>query len=206
MRRNFGAAVAAVTAMAVSACVAEAQVATWYWTVSDTGNGDGLVEPGESALLTLWVGFNPRQDQAGGGFAWAGPYDVVGNDTWAWGTVEQRLNLLDGHGGYDNGTLDDDNSIRAIQHAQLPDLFQQGLMNSDNPIKLFFVRWTPSAYAKYAVELDNGGPDASIYTDVWGTNIPYSGAGGSVTFHIVPAPASAAAFGVCALAALRRRR
>jgi len=192
--------------LALATAAASAQIATWYWTVSDTGNGDGLIEPGESAILTLWVSFEPRQDQFGGGFAWAGPYGIIGNSAWANGTVDDRANLLDGHGFFDDGSLDGANNILAVEHFQLPEFFQQGFMIRDNPIDLFFIRWTPTAYTLQTVTLDNAGPNANIYTDEWGTNIPYSGAGGSVTFHVVPAPASAAAFGLCALGALRRRR
>lgn len=33
--------------------MAGAQTMTFSWSVSDTGNGDGLIEPGEHALLLL---------------------------------------------------------------------------------------------------------------------------------------------------------
>ncbi len=191
--------------LAATTAAASAQVATWYWTVSDTGNGDGVIQPGESALLLLSASFDPPQPNDGG-FAGTDPYSILGAGGWASGVVDERVNLLDGHGIHDAGDLDTDNNILGIAHYQLPEFFQQGLMNKDNPIALFSIRWTPHDYAPRTVTLDNGGPDAYIYTDYWGNYLLYSGAGGSVTFHVVPAPASAAAFGLGALAALRRRR
>jgi len=95
---------APILILAATTAAAHAQVATWYWTVSDTGDGDGLIEPGESALLTLWMGFDPRQDQYGGGVAWAGPYNILGDAAWESGAVEARENRL-GLFGDDDGTL-----------------------------------------------------------------------------------------------------
>lgn len=50
----------ALIAVAGMAAVASAQTMTISWTVSDTGNGDGIIEPGESALLTMSADMNPR--------------------------------------------------------------------------------------------------------------------------------------------------
>lgn len=203
MWRNL--ATASMTIVAISSCSAAAQVATWYWTVSDTGNGDGLIQFGESAVLTLWAGFDPRQDQTGGGFAGTDRYDIEGSSAWGHGDVDERANLLDFAGHFDAGELDEANNIRGIEHYQLPKTYGVPF-NSDNPIALFFILWTPHVYASQTVTLDNDAPDAFIYIDDWGNNLLYSGTGGSVTFHVVPAPASAAAFGLCAIAASRRRR
>jgi hypothetical protein len=107
----------AVVVLALGASFARADVATWFWTVSDTENGDGLIEPGESALLTLSVGFDPGAT----GFATAGPYTISGNTEWGRGTVEHRANLLDHEGLFGNGSLDDaTNTISGISHLQFP--------------------------------------------------------------------------------------
>ncbi len=194
---------APIVILAATAAVASAQVATWYWTVSDTGNGNGLIEPGESAVLTLWLAFEPRQDQLGGGFAQAGFYDILGNSAWAEGHVEERTQLLPY--STSDGVLDEENNILGLDHFQFPWVFD-GYFRSENPIDMFIIRWAPVTYAHRTVSLDNGAPVANIYTDAFGATILYSGTGGSVTFHVVPAPASAAAFVLCALAASRRRR
>jgi len=114
-------AVMAAAMIAAPACDAIAQVATWYWIVTDTGNGDGLIEPGESALLTLWVAFEPRQDQLGGGLAQAGFYDILGNSAWAQGHVEETIQRLPY--STSDGKLDDANNILGIDHFQFPGVF-----------------------------------------------------------------------------------
>jgi len=109
-------------------------------------------------------------------------------------------------GGFFNGLLDDANNILDVSHFQMQAWFGAPF-RSDNPIDLFHIRWTPATYAPRTATLDNGGPDAYIYTDYWGNYLLYSDAGGSVTFHVVPAPGSAAALlAAAALSVSRRRR
>ena len=197
-----------------SAPAASAQVATWFWTVSDTGNGDGIIEPDESALLTLWMAFDPPNH----GFSLAGPYDIVGDDAWMDGVIrdaDRTKRWPDG--GFDNllffdvganlgfGDLQADNSITGIEHFQLSE-FMGPNYNRDNPIALFFLEWTPGSYDPRAVTIDNGGPDAYIYTDHMGENILYRGTGGSVTFQVVPSPAAGPLLALAALGVCRRRR
>ncbi len=195
---------ATLAVLVIPASAVSAQVATWSWTVSDTGNGDGVIEPGESALLTVWMSFEPRQDQFGGGYAQVGPYSILGNDAWAAGTLDEFVT-----GSQFSGFVPfvgEANNIHNVDHFQYPRWFGYGNYNSKNPVDLFFIRWTPREYTPRTVTLDNGGPDAYIYTDEWGDRLLHSGADGFVEFSVVPAPASAAAFGVCALGASGRRR
>ncbi|MCW5776514.1 MAG: hypothetical protein KIS87_08760 [Phycisphaeraceae bacterium] len=193
-------AVGAIAALC-TAC-AHGQVATWYWTVSDTGNGDGIIEPGESALLTLWMAFEPRQDQPGGGLAQAGPYDIAGSDTWSNGVVESWERRLGDFS--DPVAFDSDNTFLGVDHFQHPRGWGYGVFVKANPIDLFFIQWTPATYSPHAVTLDCDGPDAFIWIDDWGTHLFYTGVGGFVSFHVVPAPASVAAF--LAFAAFTGRR
>jgi hypothetical protein len=164
-----------MVAVALSATLARADVVTWFWTVSDTGNGDGLIEPGESALLTLSMAFDPPQPQLGGMFAQAGPYDILGNAAWAAGAVDARENYLDD--ASDSGTLDGFNNILAIDNFQYALMFDVDYDDS-NPIDLFFIRWTPEGYQPATVTLNNGGPDTWIYTDQFGNWLLYGGEGG----------------------------
>ncbi|MCW5776515.1 MAG: hypothetical protein KIS87_08765 [Phycisphaeraceae bacterium] len=201
MKRPGVLAIGAVAALC-TAC-AHGQVATWYWTVSDTGNGDGVIEPGESALLTLWVSFEPRQDQYGGGYMQTGPYSITGGGTWAEGAIDAFENFSQFKGYV--MTIDDSNNFHNVDHYQYARWWGYGEFVSKNPVDLFFIRWTPGEYSPDIIVLENGGPNMYVYTDEWGSYLLYSGIGGSVTFHIVPAPASAAALGLCALAMGRRR-
>ncbi|MCL4741263.1 MAG: hypothetical protein KJZ54_03580 [Phycisphaerales bacterium] len=185
---------APIIILAATTAAASAQVATWYWTVSDTGNGDGVIGPGESALLSLWVAFDPRQDQPGGGVAAAGPYDTLGEGGWASGTVESRVNHLFFGSGNEAGFLDDENNLREVQHYQYPSSWGYGGPFEDqNPIVLVSLRWTPDFYSFRSITLDNGAPSVVIYVDDAGNHVSYTGAGGIVTFNVVPAPGGAAA-------------
>lgn len=177
----------AILLLLLSVSGARADIATWFWAVTDTGNGDGVIEPGESALLTLGTALDPPQPQYGGMFGQSGPYDILGNPPWTGGRVEAFENLLDWGSG--DGLLDAENSIRDIENFQYPAAFGDGFDNS-NPIDLYFIRWTPGVYEAATVTLDNGGPDAWIYTDPFGHGLLYAGEGGAVSFAVVPAPAT----------------
>lgn len=196
---------AALVLICGASCV-RADVAYWFWMASDTGDGNGIVTPGESALLTLWLGFDPRQD-GNGNFREAGPYTITGDDqSWQKGTIESYSNLLDGYGTYDDGTLDaSDNSISGIQHFQFGPFYSMG--DERNPIPLYSIRWKPDDYRSRRVLLDNGGPDALIWVGTQGESRLYPGAGGGGAFQILsPSPATP----LLALAAMgwaaRRRR
>jgi MYXO-CTERM domain-containing protein len=186
----------------VAAGAARGEVVTWFWEVGDTGNGDGIIEPGESALLTLWAAFDPPQPQDGGMFAEAGPYDIVGDARWGQGVVHEYDNLLDEATG--EGILGEGNRISEVEHFQYAVVWDTD-NDERNPIPLYFIRWAPPDDAQGTVTLDNGGPDALIYTDPYGITARYAGAGGAVSFEVVPAPASAAV-GLAALALATRRR
>lgn len=193
----------AIVLLALAPAMARADVATWFWTVNDTGNGNGLIEPGESALLTLALSFDPRQDQFGGMFGDAGPYDILGNAPWAAGHIEEFDNLVDDLGV--PGVLDGENYIREIENFQYAVVWDTD-NDTRNPIDLYFIRWTPAVYEPAIVTLDNGGPDAWIYTDPYGERLLYTGQGGAVSFSVVPAPATAALAAIGAASWRRRRR
>ncbi len=187
---------------ASSASIASADIATWSWTVSDTGNGDGLVEPGESALLSLWIGFDPEAI----GVSEAGPYFITGDGRWQAGTVEGYKNELDQLGIYGDGTLDDTtNTITDIQHFQLPPFFNNEFI-THNPIKVYTIQWKPATYRIGSVMLTAEVPGVWIYTDDFGERALYDGTGGSGTFSIAPAPATVAVFAFGVLGWARRRR
>ena len=191
----------AILLLAVVPAAARANLATWFWTVSDTGNGDGVIEPGESALLTLSVAFDPVAT----GLALAGPYTISGEAAWSRGTVDDRANLFDPHDFFDDGSLDElTNAISDIEHFQFPPVAGEHFY-PDNPIDVFAIRWTPADYRPATVVLNNGAPDAWIYLDNFGQWALYDGAGGNGAFDVVPASPTTivVAFGI-ALATRRR--
>lgn len=178
-------------------------IATWSWRVVDTAGNTGFVAKGESALLTLSVAFDPPQPQPGGGFASAS-YDILGDDAWKSGLVSSFSNLLC---PFSCGDVQSNNDIVGVWNYQAPSFFNP-FFNSDNPIDLVVIRWTPSSYDGQTVTLSNGGPVAHVYTDEFGTTVPFAGTGGIGSFVVVPSPGGLAALAVAAIAAagIRRRR
>lgn len=168
--------------------VASAQnVGDWSWVVTDTGDGDGLVEPGESVLLTLLLAFDPPQPQEGGGLGTTEFYDLLGNAAWEQGTIDQWEGFLCHL--IDCGDVQPNNDILGIRNSQSPLLFNNEF-RPDNPIALYAIQWTPASYDGQIVALDNGGPDLFVYTDGFGSGLDYEGTGGFVSFRVVPAPAT----------------
>ncbi len=187
-------------AVAGIAAAASAQgTLTYSWNVSDTGNGDGVIEPGESALLTM-IG---TMDPGATGFA-GSIYDIVGVSNWDTGTVDAYENHLDALTG--PGNLQGNNDILTIESFQLPPLFNPDF-DASNPITLYSITWTPSDYTARTVEVgDTNHLNNDVYTDTFGTSVPYTGVSGVASFNVVPAPASMALLGLGGLIAGRRRR
>jgi hypothetical protein len=187
-----------ITCLCAAAGFASAQVMTLTWEASDTGNGDGVVEPGESAVMTLWAEMVP------GATGFAGSiYDLSGDAMWQAGTVVDYDNLLDSL--TDDGQLQGDNSITNIESFQLPPLFNPNF-DASNPIALYRVIWTPASYEGAFVTISTSHINFDVYTDDFGTNEGYRGEVFDGLIKVVPAPASAALLGLGGLVALRRRR
>ncbi|QKK07448.1 MAG: PEP-CTERM sorting domain-containing protein [Planctomycetota bacterium] len=181
-----------------AAGLASAQgVMTITWSASDTGNGDGIVEPGESAVMTMWAEMSPGQT----GFA-GSIYDLNGDALWQAGTVESYENLLGEL--TDDGTLNGDNSITNIESFQLPPAFN-GNFVADNPIALYRVTWTPASYDGAFVSIDSTHINFDVYTDTFGTSESYTGEVFGGLIKVVPAPSSLALLGLGGLMARRRR-
>lgn len=169
-------AVIAAVAGTVGTAAAQNGTVCWYWTVSDTGNGDGVIDCGESALLTLWALANP----ANTGFADA-IYDITGDGEWDKGTLDSWDNYLDALTG--EGNPQPNNDIWAIQSYQLPQAFNPDF-DPSNPIAVYHIQWTPNSYVGQTVTITNGAPDAFIYTDQFGTQVLYTGDCGSIAFQV----------------------
>ncbi|MFG0244246.1 MAG: PEP-CTERM sorting domain-containing protein [Phycisphaerales bacterium JB054] len=190
---------ASLIAVAGIAAAASAQTITYSWTVSDTGNGDGVIEPGESALLTM----SATMDPGAAGFA-GSIYDIIGGANWDTGSVDSYVNRLNEL--TDDGQLQGNGDITLIESFQLPAAFN-GNFVADNPIELYYITWTPADYSARTVSVADGNHlNNSVYTDTFGTSVEYSGVAGSASFDVVPAPASMALLGLGGLVAGRRRR
>ncbi len=197
-------AIRAGVAMACCAGAAQAQYTMdWYWTVSDTGNEDGIVQPGEHALLVLladWDGAPPVY------FA-ASFFDIVGNSGWDDGT----LLVADGNDTLGQMTNEDggpqsNNDILDIDVFQLPRFLNPQFWDG-HPMAIYWIEWAPNGYSPRTVS----GTSAnhlyhSLYIDDFGTSVEATPTIGGFSFQVVPAPGALALGAACGVLALRRRR
>ncbi len=192
MRRLAGAIVGA------AACAASAQTMTYFWTVT-TDDGDTNIDQGERAYLSMWALMDPQVL----GFA-ESIYDIRGIRNWETGHLDIYWNLL----WVVEGPMPDEyNNIGPIWSYQLPPLFNPGFVY-DNPIELYRITWSTDDYTSRVVEVgDMNHRVNDVYTDEFGTSVPYQGIVGVARFTVeIPAPGVLLALGVGAVAGARRRR
>lgn len=176
-----------------------AQVMTISWVVDDTGDHDGIIEPGESAELTMWAGWEPAEH----GYA-GSAFDITGVLNWDTGTVDAYTNLVDSLGN-GPGTLGAGNDITVIESFQLPEDFNPDY-DPSNPIAIYAITWTPTDYAARTVSLTSVHEYFSVYTTSSGSNVFYTGDVSGGSFDVVPTPGSAGLLGAGGLLVLCRRR
>lgn len=193
----------AVLALAGIAGAASAQsTINWYWVVGDTGNNDGVISPGENALLSLYAEFSEP------GLHYAGSiFDILGSANLDTGTYVSRganPKLKELSNG--DGVLQGNNDILTADTFQLPEFFNPGLDKS-NPIWVYSMEWMPNDYTARTVSgSTNNHQNHSIYINIYGSSIEFSPTIDGFTFDVVPAPASLALVGLGGLVAARRRR
>lgn len=177
---------------------------SFSWSATDTGNGDGIVEPGERAVLTLWAFMDPDQSGNQGGYA-GSIFDIAGDpEEWQRGTVHRYENLVDSV-NTGPGDLNADNSIRGIESFQLPVFFNPHF-DPSNPIAIYRIEWTPAHYRWRQVQVWSGNhQNASVYVDTFGTSVEYDPVDWVFTMQVVPAPGGLALLGVGLVASRRRR-
>jgi len=189
----------ALFVLAGLAAATNAQVMTMSWTVGDTGNNDGVIEPGESAVLTMFASMDPGRTGYAGSI-----FDILGTGNWDTGTVDSYVNLVDSL-STGPGTLMGNNDIMGIESFQLPPFFNPSF-DASNPIAIYAITWTPNDYSSRGVALTSANhANFSVYTDSFGTSVEYEGVVNGARFSVVPAPASLALLGLGGLVARRRR-
>ena len=157
---------------------------TLTWTVSDTGDQDGIIETGESALLTLSAKMTPVFFMPPLiGFAGT-TYDIIGGQNWATGTLVSYDNKLDALTG--DGTLIGYNDIVDIESFQLPPDFNN-VFYVDNPIVLYTITWTPDTYTPRTVEVTSMNHNGFfVYTSLGGSTASYFGVANGISFDVRP--------------------
>ena len=175
----------------------------WVWQVSDTGNGDGVIQPGEHAVLRLYAGMSGPSVVGYAGSI----FDIIGAGNWDQGTIlvadlNENLCSL----GICAGYRFPNNDIRWIDSFQLPPFFNPGF-DASNPIWVYSIVWAPDDYSfKWVSGTTANHFNHSIYTDDFGTSVEATPNINGFSFPVVPAPGSLVALVVCGLAAPRWRR
>jgi hypothetical protein len=200
------------------------------WTEAPGGNGNGLLDPGESAVIHLTASFS-NQNATGSFSPHQGPYssgtirglgfgfiDLVGvgltQGTWdvtpANGYGVAAAWALDANG---NGTSTNNGSTLAnLQFGQFPSSAAQ--INATNPVvDIFTGKWTPASYAAGYREFHvtaasiAGIYDSSVlFATTGGTTVSaFTGTDFGYTVITFPAPSGLALFALAPFLARRRR-
>lgn len=191
-----------------AAAVGQGQ-ATWLWSVT-TQDGDAIVEPGETASITLEVLMESdvfEHDEIGFG---AVNFDTLGGQGAGFGQIVgwQVLNDLDSHTGDTTST----DGVSLFGTMTLQSSSQQTFI-TDNPIAVFSFEWMPVVLGAYTVEYQTASywPDKEQQVLVWtGEDLldmelwPVEEA--AISFQVVPAPGARGVLIAGALGASRRRR
>jgi hypothetical protein len=183
--------------------------ATWLYDIT-TQDGDAIVEPGETASVTLTLLMNPNPGDAeyvGIGIA---IFDTLGGANAANGQIlgwQYHYNLGDLYGDL---TTTDGVNLYNTHAGQLAGAFT-GPFTSANPIDVLTFEWQPLVAGHYDVaystESDADGPHTVKvweFIDDEETLATYPVTEAAITFTVIPAPATAIL--LAAAGATRRRR
>jgi hypothetical protein len=222
---------AAVPGMAFGQASTTEATVSYALSWQDTGNNNGVVEPGEGAHFRLTVTMTPGVGTIvnyTGGLASSGALrgiasgfvDLNGTNNaagaWSGTTIDEFFDLVPG--GLGHGTPAAGGSqLQNIQFGQFP--VNNASVNTTNPIvNVFEGTWTPADYTSrvtlwnLAAALASGGNPSSVIIRPNNTGttvesaISLSNLGGTISVPIVPAPSSLALLGLGGLIAGRRRR
>ncbi|MDX9911335.1 MAG: hypothetical protein RBS39_05850 [Phycisphaerales bacterium] len=192
-------AIAALAASALFAVAANAQTMNFSWQVSDTGNGDGVIEPGENARLSLWASWNSADMFA------ASLFNVTNVANFDTGSIVQAARPAGlASASPLNGTVMPGNSIMSIDAFQFP-VFINPFADASNPIKIYEIEWQPADYSDRIVQIASQHTTAAVY-NMFGSSTAMVAAPQGGSFHVVPAPGSVALLAASGLCTLPRRR
>jgi hypothetical protein len=197
----------AVVAGLCAGAPAQEVSATWLWDVT-TQDGDAIVEPGETATvtLTLLMEVEAGKDEV---FALADTrFDTLGGTNAANGSIAgwELLNKLGDFAG--DHTATDGVSLFETYAANCFGI-QMIPCTLDNPIDVLAFEWTTADYSGYTVDYATSTEFVSVWKDLFGDQ-DYVQVGVSealISFQVVPVPSIPVCLSsVIGALALRRRR
>jgi len=182
--------------------------ATWLWDVT-TQDGDAIVEPGETATVTLSLLMEPFPGEAESEAISAAIFDTLGDAGAYKGQILdwQILNDLDNLTG--DLTTTDGSSLYNTNAGQLT-VFT-GPFTSDNPVDVLQFEWMPVESGAFEVGyLTDSYTEGAHTVRVWEFNdddaesVVYPVSEAMIEFSVVPGPGGVVVAG--ALLGWRRRR
>jgi hypothetical protein len=183
--------------------------ATWLYDVT-TQNGDAIVEPGETATITLSLLMEPTGGEVKAAFIGYAHFDVLdagGADTGAV-TGWEIHNMLDQLKG-DTTTTDGVSLFNVTAQQGLT--FDQ-FFTDDNPVEVITYEWLPSTYEPRTVHYETvsdtiHAPHTVIVYEYFGGDdvdvVTYPLSEAAITVAVIPTPPTLA---LLLLATPRRRR
>jgi hypothetical protein len=197
---------------------AHAQVdgkATWLWEVT-TDDGDSIVEPGESAQVSLMLDMDPDVNYPDGPVLGLGgvAFDLVGDGGAANGQVtDWQVNpvLIALIGDL---TTTDGVSLFGVTAVQ----FTIAVFSPDDPIQVITFSWRPSEIGSYSVQYDSSSwnpisvrPEhdlAAIWTGTMESEflVPWPVTEAQISFNVVPPPTTALTLALSISVLTRRSR
>jgi hypothetical protein len=185
----------AVVAGACASAVAQEDSATWLWDVT-TQDGDEVVEPGETATVTLSL---LMEVEAGKGeqIALAGVlFDTLGGDNAAIGSVGDWTVLNDLADIFGDLTTTDGVSLFGTFGVNCFGI-QMFPCSLDNPIDVLAFEWSTDDYSHYSVDYTTSTNDAAVWRDLFDEQefLEVQTNEALISFQVVPAPATLA---ICA--------
>jgi len=194
-------------ALAPTALAGDNLLGAYLWNVT-TQNGDAIVEPGETASVSLWLDMTPSvvdSNTDGNQGLSAMIFDSLGSPSAANGRIlgwqiNEDLGFLTG-----DLTTTDGVSLFDTNLGQLP-LF--GPFSKNDPIHLIDFEWAPTVAGDYVVEYTTSTHALEFWTGFFSNaqSTPAIPIEAQISFQVVPAPASLLTVAPIALGFLRRRR
>jgi len=194
-------------AVGSTALAGQELIGVYLWQVT-TQDGDAVVEPGETATVSLWLDMTPSvvdsQTDGNQGVS-AMIFDTVAGPGAANGQIlgwqiNEDLGFLTG-----DLTTTDGVSLFDTNLGQLP-LF--GPFSKNDPIHLIDFEWAPTVAGDYVVEYTTSTHALEFWTGFFSNaqSTPAIPIEAQISFQVVPAPASLLIVAPIALGFLRRRR
>jgi hypothetical protein len=178
-------------------------VATWLWDVT-TQNGDAIVEPGETATITLSIDFTPNVGEVGksghtinslssASFSVLGELGAEKGVILDW-FIDPRLTFVLGDTTTTDGVSLFDSTLVNVAQFHI----------YDDPIVAIQFQWSPTTATAHMVEYASA--TKSVWLNEGWVPIEWEVREAVIRFHVIPAPGTAPILAIVPCLRLHRRR